>query len=98
LGDGVALLRLLLEKVSDQETEILSGQNIGQEKPMGPAKSTSNMLELLKKKFHGIFNIYTWIMITHIIKAPSVIWRLNAREIDGNSIHPRQLCGKKVCQ
>lgn len=95
LGDGVALLRLLLETMSDSETEENEKLN-STEIPTVKENFAIKIAREIKVKFNSIFNIHLWIMMNHLIMMPSVLYKMNARAIDVNQIHPTSLCGKKV--
>lgn len=95
LGDGVALLRLLLETMSDSEMEE-NEKFDSMEIPTVQENFVMKMAREIKVKFNSIFNIHLWIMINHLIMMPSVLYKMNAREIDVNEIHPTSLSGKKV--
>lgn len=81
LGDGVALLRLLLETLADKvDFDVAEGNPL-----------LSNMTEDFQRKLmrYGI-NLMTF------FKAPAMLFKMALKEIDVNRIHPEKTTGNKV--
>lgn len=80
VGDGVALLRLLLESLND-EVECNA--------------SADNPILGHKELFVDRLTRY-YINLVTILRTPYTIVRMSLKEIDVNSIHPASLSGNKV--
>jgi hypothetical protein len=82
VGDGVALLRLLLETVSDKENYSFVVGN-----PL-LSRFEENASEILNRI---VVNVITF------VKLPSVLFsHLFLKAVDENRIHPKKLSGSKV--
>lgn len=81
VGDGIALLRLLLESLADKEEINVTGED----------SISSRRVESLKERIVR----YTVNLVT-FFKMPSVLFLMATKEIDVNKLHPQRLTGNKV--
>lgn len=86
-------MRLLLEALCDKDKNEFSKLLKSPEKPRS---FLEKIFSWIRDFVDNIFSEEFRVFVTHLLLSPSVLYKLDAREVDNNGLHPSELCGKKV--